>query len=88
MNQVVIQSPPANGILVATGQLGVDAGPNAGFDIYTQLSRGVTVSNTGFATLAVGDRYWLFHVDLFTGRASRVGRFDENVIDIAFELNQ
>ena len=44
LDQVVIQSPPGNGVLVATGQLGVDAGPNAGFDIFTRLSRGVAVS--------------------------------------------
>lgn len=37
MDQIVIQSPPGNGILVATGKLGIDAGPSAGFDIYSQM---------------------------------------------------
>ena len=36
-DQVAIQSPPGNGILVATGKLGVDAGRRAGFDIYSLL---------------------------------------------------
>jgi hypothetical protein len=88
MDQVVIQSPPGNGILVATGQPGVDVSPNAGFDIFTRLSRGVAVSNTGFATFAVGDRNWLFHINLLTGKASRVGGFEDRVVDIALDLDQ
>jgi len=36
-DQVVIQSPPASGTLVATGSLGVDAGPWVGLDIYSSL---------------------------------------------------
>lgn len=88
LNQIVIQSPPGNGLLVATGQLGVDAGPNAGLDIYTRLSQGVAVSNTAFAAVSFGDRYWLLQVDLLSGKASRLGRFDDNVIDIALELDQ
>jgi hypothetical protein len=88
MNQVVIQSPPGNGIIVATGQLGVDVGPNAGFDIFSRLSRGVTVSNTAFATFSVGDRYWLFRIDLLTGTARPADRFNEPVVDIALELDR
>jgi Domain of unknown function (DUF4394) len=88
LDQVVIQSPPGAGILAATGQLGVDVGPNAGFDIFTRLSRGVGVSNTAFATLAIGDRYALFQIDLLTGRAALAGRFDDHVVDIALELDQ
>ena len=53
LDQVVIQSPPGNGILVATGKLGVDAAPASGFDIYSLLVDGVTVANVPFATLAV-----------------------------------
>jgi Domain of unknown function (DUF4394) len=88
MDQVVIQSPPGNGILVATGRLGVDVNPSAGFDIFTRLSRGVAVSNTAFATFAVGDSNWLFHIDLLTGKALHVGRFDDRVVDIALDLDQ
>ena len=37
LDQIVIQSPPGIGILVATGKLGVDAGAVSGLDIYSQL---------------------------------------------------
>ena len=58
-DQVVIQSPPGAGILVATGMLGVDAGADAGFDIYSQLSSGVTVANVPLATLMTNGKYHL-----------------------------
>ena len=57
LDQIVIQSPPGNGILVATGQLGLDAGADAGLDIYTRLSKGIAVSNHAFATLAMNGKY-------------------------------
>jgi Domain of unknown function (DUF4394) len=66
----------------------VDVNPNAGFDIFTRLSRGVAVSNTAFATFAVGDSNWLFRIDLLTGKALHVGRFDDRVVDIALDLDQ
>ena len=44
LDQVVVQSPPGNGILVATGKLGVDAAAASGFDIYSALANGVTVA--------------------------------------------
>jgi hypothetical protein len=88
MDQVVIQSPPGNGILVATGKLGFDAGPSAGFDIYSNLVRGVTVSNHAFATLSVKGMYSFYRINLTTGRASLVGGFDDPVFDIAVPLEQ
>jgi hypothetical protein len=88
MDQIVIQSPPGNGILVATGKLGFDAGPSAGFDIYSRLVRGVTISNDAFATLSVKGKYFFYRVNLTTGRASLVGGFDDQVVDIAVPLNQ
>ncbi len=53
LDQIVIQSPPGNGILVATGKLGVDAGAVSGFDIYSQLRAGIAISNHALAVLAV-----------------------------------
>ena len=47
MDQVVIQSPPGNGILVATGKLGFNAMLSGGFDIYSLIMDGVTVDNSG-----------------------------------------
>ena len=88
MDQIVIQSPPGNGILVATGKLGFDAGPSAGFDIYSHVASGVTVANTAFATLAVNGKYSFYRVSLTTGRALLVGGFDDPVFDIAIPLNQ
>ena len=88
LDQVVIQSPPANGILVATGKLGVDAAAASGFDIYSLLSDGVTVANFPFATLAVNGKYRFYAVNLTTGQAFSLGRFDEAVVDIAIPLSQ
>jgi hypothetical protein len=88
MDQIVIQSPPGNGILVATGKLGVDAGPSAGFDIYSRVVRGATVANRAFATLSVNGTYSFYRVSLTTGRAVLVGAFGDPVFDIAVPLNQ
>ena len=88
LDQVVIQSPPGNGILVATGKLGVDAASAAGFEIYSVLSNGVTVANHAYATLLVNGAYRFYAVNLTTGQAVSLGRFDEAVLDIAIPLNQ
>jgi hypothetical protein len=84
----VIQSPLGNGILVATGKLGFDAGPSAGFDICSRVANGVTVANTAFATLAVEGKYSFYRVSLTTGRALLIGGFDDPVFDIAVPLNR
>jgi hypothetical protein len=88
LDQVVIQSPPGNGILVATGKLGVDAAAAAGLDIYSVLADGVTVANFPFATLAVNGGYRFFTINPTTGQALSLGRFDDVVVDIAIPLNQ
>jgi hypothetical protein len=88
LDQVVIQSPPGTGILVATGKLGVEAAAASGFDIYSLLVDGVTVANVPFATLAVNGTYRFYAVNLTTGQAFSLGRFDEAVVDIAIPLNQ
>ena len=94
LDQVAIQSPPGNGILVATGKLGVDAaaagdaGAASGFDIYSLLKDGVTVANFPFATLAVDGTYRFYSVNLTTGQALSLGGFDEAVVDIAIPLSQ
>ena len=60
LDQVVIQSPPNNGILVATGKLTVDTDAPVGFDIYTHLKKGVAIGNAGFASLAsAGSRVFI-----------------------------
>jgi hypothetical protein len=88
-DQVVIQSPANTGFVIATGSLGVDAGPNAGFDIFADLSGGKTISNTAFATLTLpgNSRSTLFTVELLTGAATSVGLFPLNISDIAVALD-
>ena len=88
MDQVVIQSPPGNGILVATGKLGFDAAAHAGFDIYSRLVSGVTMQNRAFATLGVNKTYGFYQVSLLTGAATFLGNFDEPVVDVAIPLDQ
>jgi hypothetical protein len=36
----------------------------------------------------VNGHYRLFEIDLLTGSADHVGAFDENIVDIAIDLNQ
>ena len=88
LDQVDIQSPANNGTLAPTGMLGVAAGDDAGFDIYSDLRDGRTVEVTGFATLSAGGSTALYEVDLLNGMADRIGRFPVAVTDIAVELDR
>jgi Domain of unknown function (DUF4394) len=96
LDQVSIQSPPNNGSLVPTGLLTVDAGTTVGFDIYTQLRKGVAVDNNAFATLVVNATTGFYRVNLFTGSATLIDNFSRDkpddfsdpVIDIAIPLKQ
>lgn len=88
LDQIVIQSPPGNGILVATGKLGVDVGAQAGFDIYSHLVSGVAVAHRAFASLVVNGTSGFYRVSLLTGKATWLGSFDETVVDIALPLDQ
>ncbi len=85
---VVIQSPANNGLVVATGSLRVDAGMEAGFDIFTRRRNGGAVANRGFASLFVDGGYHLFQINLLTGRALRIGAFGDPVVDITFPIKQ
>jgi hypothetical protein len=91
-DQIVLQAPANNGLLSAVGSLGVDAGPNAGFDIYSDLSGGKTISNLGFASLttpnpAGGSTTALYTVDLLTGTPAIAGQFPFPLTDIAVALD-
>lgn len=87
---LVTQSPANAGTLAASGQLTVDAGSNAGFDIYSAIRHYSTIDLRAFATLQVHDRYALYEVNLFTGKATALGAFHPGavVVDIAIPLNQ
>lgn len=88
LDQVAIQAPANQGDLSATGKVGVNAKRNAGFDIYSTVDGGTTVDVDGFATLRVGDKFRLYKIKLFTGKANDRGAFDRRVTDIAIPLNQ
>ncbi|MFJ9885423.1 DUF4394 domain-containing protein [Streptomyces sp. NPDC091287] len=86
-DRVSLQSPANAGSLAPTGNLGVNAGPNAGFDIYfSHRNR----TNHGFAALSVNGAYRFHDVNILTGRAQSIGSFPKNhqVTDVALPLNQ
>ena len=87
-NVVAIQSPPAGGVLVTAGALGVDADAPVGFDIYSTVRNGLAVRNTGFATLTASGQSGLYIVNLLTGHARLLGEFSTRVVDLALPLNQ
>jgi hypothetical protein len=89
-DQVLIQSPANNGTLAATGALTVDAGSNAGFDIFSVLANGKTTAAVGFATLtAPNGTASLYSINLLAGTATvvtPVGQFPIPFTDIAISL--
>jgi Domain of unknown function (DUF4394) len=89
-DRLVVQSPANAGALAPTGKLLGDAGPVAGFDIYSRGAFGTTQGNHGFATVSVLGRHSFYQVSLLTGRASRIGSFrpSAQVADIAIPLGQ
>lgn len=88
LDQVALQSPANAGSLAPTGKLGVDAGSQAGFDIFTTLRKGKSVGAQGFAVLNTRGTYALYSVDLLTGAAANEGRFSYSVTDIAVDLDR
>jgi Domain of unknown function (DUF4394) len=88
LNQVVIQSPPNAGSLVATGLLTVDSDTPVGFDIHADLQDGAAVTNRGFASLVVSGMNGFYRVNMLTGQAILIDTFSDAVIDIAILLNQ
>jgi len=81
-DRVSLQSPANDGTLAPTGNLGVDAGPDSGFDIHSDADG----MNTGYATLQSGGSYQLYRIDLLSGEATSVGTLDGAVSDIAVDL--
>ncbi|WUI35688.1 DUF4394 domain-containing protein [Streptomyces zaomyceticus] len=86
-DRVSLQSPANVGTLAPTGNLGVNAGPSAGFDIYYQASDS---SNRGFAALSTGGKQRFYKVNILNGKATLVGDFPagRQVVDVALPLNQ
>jgi hypothetical protein len=90
LDQTVIQSPAASGVLAPTGKLGVDTGASVGSDIYSTIRGGTTVRVQGFASLTVNGQSGFYGVNLLQGRADSRGSFaPRNVVTgIAVPLNQ
>ncbi|MFD3657681.1 DUF4394 domain-containing protein [Streptomyces sp. NPDC058620] len=86
-DRVSLQSPANAGTLAPTGNLGVDAGPSAGFDIYYRASNG---SNHGFAALKTGGKQRFYKVNVLNGRTDLIGTFPSahRVVDVALPLDQ
>ncbi|TFV73355.1 DUF4394 domain-containing protein [Blastococcus sp. CT_GayMR19] len=88
VDQLAIQSPANAGTLAPVGKLGADAGPDAGFDIYSTVRDGRSVAAQGWATLTVGGKSRIYSVNLTTGQASDRGTFRMPVTDLAIGLDQ
>ncbi|MFI7239065.1 DUF4394 domain-containing protein [Streptomyces cyaneofuscatus] len=86
-DRVSLQSPANAGTLAPTGNLGENAGPDAGFDIYFSPKHG---TNQGFATLNTTGAAHLYAVDMLTGTARDLGTFPrrQQVTDLALPLDQ
>lgn len=85
--RVSLQSPANAGTLAPTGNLGVNAGPDAGFDIFFSPKHG---TNHGFAALNTAGAARLYAVDVLTGAARDLGVFPrrQQVTDLALPLDQ
>lgn len=86
-DRVSLQSPANVGTLAPTGNLGVNAGPDAGFDIYFSPKCG---TDQGFAALNTAGAARLYAVDVLTGAARDLGAFPQRrqVTDLALPLDQ
>jgi hypothetical protein len=87
-DRLAVQSPANAGSLAPAGNLPVDAGGDAGFDVYSTLDAGRAVDNEAFAAVTVDGAQRLLAVDLLTGDATDLGQFNAEVTDIAIRLQQ
>ncbi len=74
LDVLVLQDPPNNGGLRTIGPLGVDFGPESGFDIVS----GPGAAEAGYAATAST----LFRVDLETGAATKLGTIGDGTVRI------
>jgi len=90
LDQVVLQSPANSGLLAATGKLNVDAGTDAGFDIYSKIKEGRATEVQGFAVLQVDGQYNGYRINLLNGSAQKTRGFPNRtqVVDVALPLDQ
>ena len=62
----------------------------AGFDIYSKVSSGSTMTNHAFAVLGVGGKTGFYQIRPLTGKATLVDNFRSTVavVDLAIPLAQ
>ncbi|MNK35325.1 hypothetical protein D3C87_538480 [compost metagenome] len=70
------QIPPNDGKLMAVGNLGYDVDETGGFDISPD-------GNAALAALGHNGNSALFNIDINTGKASKIGEFNQQIIGIA-----
>lgn len=85
-DRISLQSPANAGTLAATGNLGVDAALDAGFDIFYNADTGV---NHGFAAIGNAGAYRLYAINVLNGKATDKGAFPDSyqVTDLALPIN-
>lgn len=91
-DQEVLQLPPNDGVLTPIGKLGVPFNLDTGYDIYSDLNGGKTMTNTAFLVgQMTGNTFGsLYTVEILTGAATKVGDFPLPglpVTDIAVALD-
>lgn len=85
--QVVLQAPPNNGSLAATGKLGVLPTGPVGFDILSAMNSTGIRNNIGIAAMTVGGQANLYKLNLLTGGLTLLGALAQPVADIAVTLD-
>lgn len=85
--QVVVQVPPNNGSLAATGKLGVTPTGPVGFDILSTVNATGVSNNIGVMSASVGGVSSLYRINLLTGRASSLGALGQPLADLAVTLD-
>ena len=66
-DQLLLQNPPNDGTLTQGKRLGIDVGPQAGFDI-------AGAENTGYLATTTRRGTWLYRVDVTNGKTRWLGR--------------
>jgi hypothetical protein len=75
-NKLYKQDPPNNGTLVEVGSLGYDIDETGGFDINPE-------GTVALAALVQTGKSSLFTIDLTTGKAAKIGAFEQQIIGLA-----
>lgn len=92
LDSIAIQAPPNIGTLGTAGPLAVNVSGPVGFDIFSQETSGIAVTNLAYASLpiAIDPRVGFYKIDLLTGKATLVAKFLERdkVVDIALPLDR